>query len=424
MTPSKFFVVVLAAGLYVAATSVFYEQLLQGLEKYGVLYGALLATFLLWGFPMAGFAAVAPYLVGMRSEKEHAGHSAGWISAVGTFGALVGTFLTSFYFLPVFGTQATFTGNAYAAVIVPLLWLFASDKKWLLAAVVIPLIASSAPAQSTSSDVIHSRDSAYSRLEVADYGSFLALRTDGRSGGVYSIMTKDGSLPLALLYDLFSVPVAAIDARHGLLLGVGAGTLPRIHKELNPNLKITGVEIDPGVVEIGREFFGLGAMDNIEDIKIADARPFLARTTDKYDVIEMDVFRETEIPFYLASKEFFELTKSALSEGGIFMMNIYDPSGERRIEGPIANTAASVYPETYVVPAGPGSFLLVGSESPLVVPSPEGIANQYLRQFTQYFINNAERVAFSPEEDVFTDDRAPIEMLIATLPGLLYNKNP
>lgn len=422
MKPRLFFLIPLSAGLYLAIASAFYEQVLQELAKYGVLQGSLMAAFSLWAFPMAALATVAPYLVGMWAEREHAGHSSGWLSAVGTLGSLAGTFLTSFYFLPMFGTHATFTGNAYAAVVVPAIWLFLSDKRWALAVIVAPLIVWSVPTVATPANVIHAEESAYSHLEVVDYGSIVGLRTERRSGTVYSAISKDGGLPPFLLYDLFAVPVAASGAERGLLLGLGAGTIPRIHEILNPEFRIIGVELDPKIVEIGKEFFGLDDLKNIKEIKVADARPFLAQSTDTYDVIEMDIFRETEIPFYLVSKEFFEITKSRLAPGGIFMMNIYDPSGDRRIERPIANTAASVYPETYVVPAGAGSFLLIASEAPLADVAPSAQADPRLVGLANYFAESVERVAFSPEIAVFTDDRAPIEMLVATLPGLNYNR--
>ena len=423
--PRSFFLILLSASLYIAAASTFYERIIQALANYNVITGAFIATFVLWAFPMVALAAVSPYLVGIRSEKEHPGHSSGRISAAGTLGGLVGTFLTSFYLLPVFGTHATFVGNAYVATAMTLLWFFVYDKRWLLAAIVAPLLTHALPPIGLPASVVHAEESAYSRLEVVDRGDMLILRTDRRSGTAYSVIMKDGSLPPFLLYNLFAVPVAAKDSKRGLLLGGGAGTLPRIHETLNPDLKLTGVEIDPRVIAIGERFFKLGDLKNIEKITIADARPFLAKDKGLYDMIEMDIFRETEIPFYLVSKEFFELTESRLNEEGIFMMNIYDPTGDRRIEKRVTNTIASVYQNVYVVPAGLGSFFVVASKTPLVIAAPEtGMGDERLAQLTKYFRDHVRTMSFSANKEVFTDDLAPIETLyIAPLAKIFYNKD-
>lgn len=418
----SFFLILLAASLYLAAASAFYERLIEALAVYNLIIGAFLATFILWAFPMAALAAVSPYLIGMHSEKEHPGHFSGRISAIGTLGGLAGTFLTSFYLLPVFGTHATFVGNAYAAVIITLIWLFAYNRKWLLAVIAVPLLAHSLPPMDLPANVVHAEESMYSRLEVVDYGVTLGLRTDRRSGTAYSGISKNGSLPPYLLYNLFAVPAAARESKHGLLLGVGAGTLSHIHEMLNPELQLTGVEIDPKVISIGESFFGLDKQGNIAKIVIADARPFLAKDTDVYDVIEMDVFREIEIPFYLVSKEFFELTKARLGEEGIFMMNIYDPAGDTRIEKRVTNTMAAVYPYVYVVPAGLGSFFVTATKTPLTVPSEAGGSNQYLSALIARFQKDVQKVSYSAQEEVFTDDRAPIETLyIAPRAKVSYN---
>ena len=330
---------------------------------------------------------------------------------MGTIGGLLGTFITSFYLLPVFGSHTTFAVNAYLVTTLALIWLFLSDKRWLIAMFVAPLIVQGIPIAPLATNIVHAEESVYSRLEVFDYDNIVGLRTDDRSGTAYSVIKKDGTLPPFLLYDLFAVPVAMSDAKRGLLLGLGAGTLPRIHEILNPDYGIEGVEIDPRVVALGDEYFGLGQRGNIQKIVIGDARPFLSRNNDIYDAIEMDIFRETEIPFYLASKEFFESTSAHLNSNGIFMMNIYDPTREQVIKTDIANTVASVYPNTYVVPAGLGSFFLVASKSPLSMPQINVAQGMELKKLADYFKSHVEKIKFSSAKEVFTDDRTPIETL-------------
>lgn len=410
--PKGFALVLVAATAYIAAASTLFDQVVLFFSNFGIVAGAFMGTFALWAFPMMVLAAVSPYLIGLRSEKEHAGRSAGGISAAGTLGGLAGTFLTSFFLLPTLGTHMTFVANAYIAAAMTAIWLLAYNRGWLIAVLVAPILAHSIQAPEQMPNIVHAEESAYSHIEVVNRGSMLVLRTDRRSGTAYSAIMRDGSLPPFLLYNLFAVPAAAKNSARGLLLGVGAGTLPLIHEALNPDLKLVGLEIDPRIIAVGERFFGLKDRKNLEKIVIADARPFLAKDTSIYDVIEMDIFRESEIPFYLVSREFFVATKKRLADGGVFMMNIYDPTADRRIQRSVTNTVAAVYPEVYVVPTGLGSYFVAASRLPLIVPQPQnGEGDTRLNDLITKFREGAQRVVFSPGETVFTDDRAPIETL-------------
>ena len=413
MKTGHFALILLAASNYLLLASILSRAILVMLAGLGPVEGAMLATLVLWGPPMVAFAAIAPYIIGLRAGREQPGRSAGWVSAVGTLGALAGTFATSFYLIPAFGTRVIFVGNATAATILSVIWLWSAGKKRLVVAVAAPLTAWAMPAANLPLGTIHLEESAYSRLEVVDDGDLIGLRTDLRSGTLYSGATTDGSLPPFLVYDLFAVPALANRAKQGLLLGLGAGTLARIHQLLNPSLRLTGVEIDPRVVSLGREFFGLDDISTIDTIVIADARPFLAHHQKRYDVIELDVFRSAEIPFYLVSKEFFQLTKTRLTQTGAVVMNVYDRTSGAAVAARIANTLASVFDEVRRVAAGPSSFFLVASVFPLVVPDPVAGMDTRLASLVDYYNANVRTVAYSKEAGTFTDDHAPIETLYA-----------
>ena len=63
-----------------------------------------------------------------------------------------------------------------------------------------------------------------------------------------------------------------------------------------------------------------------------DARPFLRRTDERYDVIIVDVYRQPYIPFYLATREFFELARDRLRPGGMVVVNVGHPEGQDELE--------------------------------------------------------------------------------------------
>ena len=406
LSPNRFFGLWLGAGLYLAIVSVAYPALLDRLSDFGLVGGVVAATATMWTLPMVILAATSPFLIGISASQSSAGRASGHLTAVGTLGALVGTFATSFGFLPMLGSKGTLMMNAYAVIAGSAIWLL-PRARWLVAAA--GLFASLGFVQVTNGleGVVHAEESAYSYLEVVDDGTVVGLRTDYRSNLAYSVVPKDGSLPAALVYQLFAVPAAG--ATNGLLLGLGAGTLPLVHELLSPSLRLTGVEIDPRVVAVGRSYLGLSRRTNVDSIIIEDARPYLASRLAEFDLIELDVFRSAEIPFYLVTREFFTLVGDRLSRSGVLAMNLHDPTRDRRVVTRVANTAAAVFREVHIVPAGNGSFLLTAGNLPgrwTRLPAP---ATQQLSELFGYFIANASRVDFEPGRGLFTDDHAPIE---------------
>ena len=93
-------------------------------------------------------------------------------------------------------------------------------------------------------------------------------------------------------------------------------------------------------VEIDGELSGSGAAGS--DMRraaaarshTADARPFLRRASDgSYDAIFIDAYRQPYIPFYLATREFFELAQDRLAPGR-------QRGGERRASGALVEARA------------------------------------------------------------------------------------
>ncbi len=99
------------------------------------------------------------------------------------------------------------------------------------------------------------------------------------------------------------------------ILGNAGGTTARAFGVYYPGARIDGVEIDPAVSAVGRRYFGLGDNPRLT-VVTADARPFLATSREKYDLILVDAYRQPYVPFYLATREFFRLARQRLAPGG------------------------------------------------------------------------------------------------------------
>ena len=84
-----------------------------------------------------------------------------------------------------------------------------------------------------------------------------------------------------------------------LVLGVAGGSVIKtLVDEIKFKGKITGVEIDPIIIEIANRFFHLDTINNLE-IVIDDAFEFVLKTKSNYDLIIIDIFQDTTMPNFL-----------------------------------------------------------------------------------------------------------------------------
>ena len=125
-------------------------------------------------------------------------------------------------------------------------------------------------------------------------------------------------------------------------LGTAGGTVPRAYAHFFPDTRVDAVDIDPELFEIGRRYFGLEPRPQLREFA-QDARPFLRGTNERYDSIFVDAYRQPYIPFYLTTREFFELVRDRLRPGGSVIINIGHPRDSRRArEGAERHTGQGV----------------------------------------------------------------------------------
>jgi predicted membrane-bound spermidine synthase len=113
-------------------------------------------------------------------------------------------------------------------------------------------------------------------------------------------------------------------------LGSAAGTVARGLTHYFPDVTVDAVEIDPHVTEVGKELFDHGG-PNITT-HAADARPWLHAQDETFDSILVDAYRQPYIPFYLTTREFFDLVHERLSPGGTVSVNVGHVPGSDDLE--------------------------------------------------------------------------------------------
>jgi len=146
-------------------------------------------------------------------------------------------------------------------------------------------------------------------------------------------------------------------------LGNAAGTSARGYGHYFPQTKVDGVEIDPELEEVGRRFFDM-TNPNLT-VYNEDARPWLRDSDGGYDVIIVDTYRQPYIPFYMATREFFELARDRLAPGGMVIVNVGHTEGNDDLEEVLSATAGEVFPNLLRDPVEDSNTLLVASETAL-----------------------------------------------------------
>lgn len=131
-----------------------------------------------------------------------------------------------------------------------------------------------------------------------------------------------GSLQRILRYGLRNIGYdKVLQMEHILVLGVAGGSVIKtLVDEINYKGKITGVEIDSEMIQIANQYFNLNEIKQLEII-IDDAFEFVLKTKDRYDLIIIDIFEDTNMPNFLFEKFFSERVCFLLKDQGFILFN-------------------------------------------------------------------------------------------------------
>ena len=131
-----------------------------------------------------------------------------------------------------------------------------------------------------------------------------------------------GSLQRILRYGLRNIGYENIlKMDHILLLGVAGGSVVKtLVDEIEYKEKITGVEIDPEMIQIANQYFNLNQIKQLE-VVIDDAFEFVLKTKDRYDLIIIDIFEDTNMPNFLFESFFSERFCYHLKNHGFILFN-------------------------------------------------------------------------------------------------------
>lgn len=152
-------------------------------------------------------------------------------------------------------------------------------------------------------------------IEVTLYNGKMLLNTKNTN---YSF----GSLQSILKKGLLDIGAAEIDRMESILiLGVAGGSVVQtLVTDFSFSKKITGVELDSEIIHIANSYFGLDKILNFKCV-IADAEKFVQTDTSQYDLLIIDIFKDTEMPEFLFQESFITNCKQLLNKKGYILFN-------------------------------------------------------------------------------------------------------
>lgn len=118
------------------------------------------------------------------------------------------------------------------------------------------------------------------------------------------------------------------EVKNCLILGLGGGTAAQLVVGKWPKAKITGIEIDPVIIDLAKKYFALDQIPNLEIIN-ADAFSWLRKCFGEFrefgdfrvSLIIVDLYVGDKFPKEAEGKEFLKNLKKVLTASGTIIFN-------------------------------------------------------------------------------------------------------
>jgi spermidine synthase len=421
----------LAAAL--VAIIPFLQQMAQEpLGGMSIIAGPVVATLVLFTLPGIAMATISPFvirLISLYGSDKKIGVSAGSVSACSTLGSVVGTFVAGFALIPYCGLRAIFIGVGVVLFLLALSgYLLAKRRSSLVISSILFIGAcvftSLAPAE-VDPGLLLDETSFYHRIRVTEMREsgqrVRLLRLDTTHEGAQYTDSKDIYFNYQKYWELGRAFCPQI--HKAAFIGGGAFAMPEALLDTYSAAKADVLEIDPRVIETGKQFFRVGDYPRLNAVP-GDARHFLRTSSEKYDYIFGDAYNGMRnVPAHLVTVEFFKNIQQRLSPEGVYLMNIISaPQGEKSSAffKSITRTLQQVFPHVRAYATQPDSpdtaqnIILVAADHPLSDEALQNLPAPDQGRISNFMKN---RVEFDSSKwtnaPVFTDEKNCVDVLIA-----------
>lgn len=410
--------------------------------SFSLVWGPLVSALILFFLPSFLLGILSPFAIKLahgRFPHKGPGSISGEIFFWSTLGSIAGSISAGFYLIPSFGINAILLGTGILLSLVGLLARGAhgTRKKFfakiIFLLVLIFFLLFTLALLKKNKNILYSRDGVYEKITVFDE-EYKGKKTrffiqDRSSSGAMFLDSRELVFDYTKYYELYKIFTP--QPSRALVIGGGAYSIPKALLEDLPSAEIDVVEIEPGLLELGKKYFQVEENPRLKNFT-ADGRKFLEDSQKNYDLIFSDVYYSLfSIPTHFTTREFFKLAKKRLSPNGIFIANVI---GSLTREPPSflfseMRTFQAVFPNSYFFAAdSPQSLhiqniIFVGYNSDTTI----NVSDTDLKKYESETLKNlgtkvidAQRFALAMYPE-FTDNFAPVEYSISKILKIDFN---
>jgi len=166
-------------------------------------------------------------------------------------------------------------------------------------------------------------------------------------------------LELAYTRGMMSFLLFSDSVKHVLTIGLGGGSVPKYIHQYCPEIKQTVVEINPQIINVARSHFYVPENDEKLNVIEGDGIAYLAENPKSTDVLMIDAFDSVGIPPDFCSQDFFDSCEMALTNDGIFAINLW--GSDKKFDIYLQRIEQSFENKVLILPTGkPGNIVVFG----------------------------------------------------------------
>ena len=206
---------------------------------------------------------------------------------------------------------------------------------------------------------IHKSVANDSIVEVTETGGIRSLHLG--SVTIQSSMKVSAPYALQLAYSrgMMSFLLFSDKVKNVLSIGLGGGSVPKYIHANCPEIEQTIVEINPQMINIARSHFYVPDNDEKFNVIEGDGIAYLANNRASADVLMIDAFDAHGIPPDFCSQDFFDSCEAALTNEGIFVINLW--GSDKNFDIYLRRIEQSFDDKVLILPTGkPGNIVVFG----------------------------------------------------------------
>ncbi len=281
-----------------------------------------------------------------------------------------------------------------------------------------------------SPSMLTSKQSAYAEISITEEAEQRYLLINGVRYG--AVNTRVGKPINSYVVALDLVKNFFDKSGDALIIGLGTGSTAQLFVQDRWHVDI--LETDSMIVKYAQDQFGFDpARSNLIRMSV---RQFLLTRQNLYDVIIIDIFASSSIPFHLLTKEAFALARSHLTAQGVLAINTLAVGWDHGMVKSLAATLGTCFSEVIALPTSEppnvlGNIILFAANRKLDFPSewighPLEFIDDPYAHWAVVQRNHAWDNRFVPDSEgakMLSDDLNPSELWIAEIIRAVRGKN-